>query len=301
MPQQSLTMRAPAKLNVGLHLLGKRSDGYHDIETIFLMTDCCDELEVRSTTSGLSLQCDHPAVPGDQSNLVLRAAQLLAAEARVRQGAQFTLRKCVPVAAGLGGGSSDAASTLLALNYVWDVRWPRSDLARLAATLGADVPFFLTAPCAIGTGTGATVQPLPLSRSWPVLLINPDFPVSTAWAYGQAKLPLTQAPSKIKIMSLYLQHGALDELRRIARNDLQALVVETFPEVGRIIDAARHCGAPWVFMSGSGPTVVAWFVTGEAARAAAEQLAERWSVRLQHTLVDLAEVYPEAALAAAPS
>ncbi|MBI3090918.1 MAG: 4-(cytidine 5'-diphospho)-2-C-methyl-D-erythritol kinase [Candidatus Tectomicrobia bacterium] len=299
MESDRLRLRAPAKINVSLRILGKRPDGYHEIETIFLMVDLCDELEMERTAGGLHLSCSDPLLPTDERNLVSRAARLLAAEAGVRGGARLTLRKQVPVAAGLGGGSSDAAATLLGLNYLWRLGWPRRRLLDLAARLGADVPFFLSAACAIGTGTGATLEPLRLARTWPLLLITPGFQVSTTWAYGQVKLPLTSRAAAVRLTASHLLGAAVEKLGATAGNDLQPIVAAAYPEIGRILEAAHQCGAPWAFMSGSGPTVVAWFATPQAAERAARRLAGSWPVHLQRSLVDLAEVYPEVVLNAA--
>ena len=189
MQPDRLVLRAPAKINLFLGITGRRPDGYHTLDTLMHKVDLQDEIVLDGQPEGLSLRCPDSDLPEDRGNLVLRAAELFLATfgGRCRQprpGVAITLRKNIPVAAGLGGGSSDAATTLLGLNEFLACGCPATELAELGLRLGADVPFFLdSAPAARAGGIGEVLQPVPPLRNCCVLLVNPGFPVSTQWAF----------------------------------------------------------------------------------------------------------------------
>ena len=177
-------LRTPAKVNLALEILGKREDGYHEISTVLQAIDLFDRLTVEDAAD-LSLATTDPALPVDDGNLVVRAARALGAAAGVRRGARIALDKRIPVAAGLGGGSSDAAATLVALNRLWGLRWSAGRLGELAVGLGMDVPFFLGRGRALATGRGERLEPLPGDGGYALVLTNPNFPLSTRESYGR--------------------------------------------------------------------------------------------------------------------
>jgi 4-diphosphocytidyl-2-C-methyl-D-erythritol kinase len=179
-----LTLRAPAKINWFLHVLGKREDGYHDIRSLMQRVTLSDTLSFEESGS-LEIITEAPISP--EENLVLKAARLLQEQTKTQGGARMTLRKEIPLGAGLGGGSSDAAATLKGLAELWDVSPSRQALRELAASLGSDVPFFLEGPAAMVEGRGEKVTPVALTRSWPLLLVKPPLPVSAGWAYGNLR------------------------------------------------------------------------------------------------------------------
>ena len=184
-----LILKTPAKINLGLHIHHKRRDGYHELETLLQMVSLYDELELESLASGIELECGTPGIPTDDTNLAYRAAHLLQKTCKAGgRGVRIRLKKKIPSGAGLGGGSGNAAGVLLGLNRLWDLKMSRSHLVSLAAELGSDVPFFLTAPCALGTGRGERLESLTPSPKFQVLLVFPGFPVSTSWVYQDLKL-----------------------------------------------------------------------------------------------------------------
>jgi 4-diphosphocytidyl-2-C-methyl-D-erythritol kinase len=251
------TRQAPAKVNLGLYVCGPRADGYHDIATIFLKISLVDTLHFTATSSDITLICEHPDVPNDTQNLICRAAALLQPLAPDR-GVQVQLQKRIPVAAGLGGGSSDAAATLLGLNTLWDLQLSLPQLANYAARLGADVPFFLLPDvAAIGRGRGDELESLTCAHDFFLVLVKPPIAISTAWVYGQLRFELTGGRKETTILSHYLESGDIVGLGEACKNDLESVVLPRFPVVQAVKQALQQPGTYGVSMSGSGPTVYA--------------------------------------------
>jgi 4-diphosphocytidyl-2-C-methyl-D-erythritol kinase len=176
---------APAKINLSLKILGRRSDGFHEIETVITPISLCDGIKVETHRgkTGIVFRCDVPSVPQGDDNLVVRAAKAFVAKAKIDAAISIELQKKIPHAAGLGGGSSDAASTLLALNQLFETNLPREALSKMAETIGSDIPFFIFQSAALCKGRGELVTPLKLRQSRSLLLLKPGFAVSTSWAY----------------------------------------------------------------------------------------------------------------------
>ena len=263
------TLRAPAKINLGLRVLARRPDGYHEIETLFVPIDLCDELELREgERPGIQLRVLGAELPGDGTNLVVRAADAACRAAGIAPRLELTLRKRIPIAAGLGGGSSDAAAALRAVQRLSGGALPHARLAELALGLGADVPFFLDPRPAIGRGLGERLEPLAdFPRLWCVLVVFP-FGVSTAEVYQGAsrELTLPQAPSSIPAL---MGPG----LAASPPNDLEAFTVRRHPEIELARAALRDRGASVTGMSGSGPTVYGCFASRAQAQRAARGAA----------------------------
>jgi 4-diphosphocytidyl-2-C-methyl-D-erythritol kinase len=270
---------APAKINFGLAVHGRRRDGYHDISTIFLKISLVDVLRFEEIPQQIVVECDHPDVPSDARNLVYRAAALLQPLATGR-GVRLHLQKAIPVAAGLGGGSSDAAATLLGLNRLWHLRLSRAELLRYAAQLGADVPFFvLPEVAALGRGRGDILEPLVAIPECILVVVNPRLAVSTAWAYGQLTFGLTAQMNNTNILRQHLESGDFASLGKAFFNDLEHAVLPQFPEVQEVKRALRHPGVHGVCMSGSGPTVYALCASSEVAQEVAAAVRQRaWDV-----------------------
>ena len=176
---------APAKINLSLRVLDRRSDGFHEIETFIAPISLCDEIKIeqRSGKQKITFRCDDPSVPKGNENIVVRAANVFFQETKITSGLSLELKKTIPHGAGLGGGSSDAASTLLALNELFDTNLPRETLAEMAATIGSDVPFFIFQSAAVCKGRGELVSPTRLRKQLSLLLLKPRFGVPTKWAY----------------------------------------------------------------------------------------------------------------------
>jgi 4-diphosphocytidyl-2-C-methyl-D-erythritol kinase len=265
-------IEAPAKLNLRLKISGRRKDGYHELSSIMVPISLFDLLELRVAPHGVALQCEGFTVPPDETNLVYRAAQTFLARAGVQKGVTAKLVKKIPVAAGLGGGSSDAAATLLALSRIWPRALPPGELQRIALDLGADVPFFLECKPALASGIGEILEPL---AEWPAywyVVVNPKLEVSTAWAYGQLKLALTRS-GREDIYAL-LKSRPLG-ISRVLENDLEAVTAERFPIIDRIKGHLMDAGAEGAMMTGSGPTVFGVFLSPEAAERATQYMISR--------------------------
>jgi 4-diphosphocytidyl-2-C-methyl-D-erythritol kinase len=182
-----MQVSAPAKINLSLRVLGRRSDGFHEIETLIAPISLCDEIKIEqlSGKQKIAFRCDDPSVPKGEDNTVVRAAKVFFKEAKISCGVSIELKKRTPHGAGLGGGSSDAASVLLALNELFETNLPREALAKMAETIGSDVPFFIFQSAAVCTGRGELVSPIKLSEQLSVLLLKPEFGVPTQWAYSR--------------------------------------------------------------------------------------------------------------------
>jgi 4-diphosphocytidyl-2-C-methyl-D-erythritol kinase len=253
----SSCIHASAKINLYLDVLGRRPDGYHDIATVFMpLTAPADVITLAfECEGGLHVTCDHPAVPQDEGNLCWQAASAFAHEARLEPAWRLAIEKHIPVAAGLGGGSADAAAVLLALNHRYPGRIDAARLAELAAGLGADVPFFLRPEPALGQGTGGQLSPVPCRRPLEVVLANPGFPVSAAWAYAhRARVPVATAPSLEDLLAA-LADGRLAAVAALTYNALEYAVLDKFPLVRLLRDGLLEYGCLCAHVSGSGPTV----------------------------------------------
>ncbi|OZC03086.1 4-(cytidine 5'-diphospho)-2-C-methyl-D-erythritol kinase [Rubricoccus marinus] len=264
---------APAKVNVGLRVLRKRPDGYHELESVFLPLEWADRVTARAS-EGLSLTCSDPALPTDRGNLVWRAAEALADWAGIPPLAALHLDKHVPYGAGLGSGSSDAAAALRLLADLWRLDVPPEAMHRLAAGLGADVPFFLLDGPAIATGTGTDLRLLageqgrPYRCPFTLVVAVPDVHVPTAEAYGW----ITPEASPHPPLADAVRSNDLERWRREVTNSFEAPVVQRFPAVGEVRDALLNAGAGWAALSGSGSSVVAAFESLEAAQSGAERV-----------------------------
>ena len=251
-----LSLRAPAKLNLGLRILARRADGYHEIETVFLPLRLFDQIGVeRSETPGIHLDVGTAELPSDRRNLAALAAELACRATGVEPALRIRLEKRIPIAAGLGGGSSDAAALILALEELAGKRLEASTRHSLALELGADVAFFLDPRPAVGRGVGARLTPVPgVPELWWLLVVLP-FPVSTAEAYGAASAELTLPREGSSIASLLGPSGVISS----PLNDLETAVARRHPEIGAARRALERAGATVTGMSGSGPTVYGWF------------------------------------------
>ncbi|HYN86473.1 MAG TPA: 4-(cytidine 5'-diphospho)-2-C-methyl-D-erythritol kinase [Pyrinomonadaceae bacterium] len=282
MSDAKLQLPAYAKINLLLRVLGRRDDGYHEIETVFQTVSLHDTLAYEPLEDRrIELTCSDPDIPADETNLVHRAAVALRDSCGVEAGARVTLEKRIPSQAGLGGGSSDAAATLCGLASLWNLSVGKAELVRLAARLGADVPFFLTGGTALGTGLGTDVRPLVDAPARALVVVTPGVKVSTAEAYKLLNAPaLTKEGADV---NLPISRAGLDfsgSLRAVMRNDFEASVFGLEPEIERARDALRSSGAEAAMLSGSGSSVFGVFENPGAAHAAARALAaERgWQV-----------------------
>lgn len=250
-----LILRASAKVNLALEVLGKRPDGYHELVTLLQAVDLSDRLTLEEH-DGVTLQTTDPGLPKDDTNLVVRTVRLLQAATGDSHGVRITLAKRIPVAAGLGGGSSDAAATLWGLNRLWKLRWPAARLAELATELGMDVPFFLRGGRALATGRGEILTPLPAAPRLALVLVNPNFPLSTREVYGRVPPDLRGDGSRARAVVDALATRSATRVAVSLYNSLEMVVEPAHPVITRIKAALQGAGALGAVMSGSGPTVV---------------------------------------------
>lgn len=252
-------METPAKINLFLEILGKRADGYHDIRTVFLpLSGLSDTVTVqRKVEPGIELHCSGLPLTAGEDNLCWRAAMSFCQHFNILPQHCIFLQKRIPIAAGLGGGSSDAAAVLLELLKLEKMQERKSELFTLAAALGADVPFFLDPRPALGEGKGERLSTLAIQEPLELLLINPGFPVPVHWSYQHAERPQGMQPPEFSRLIDTLQKGSCKEIAEIAWNDLEFAVFRKFPILQLIRTSLFENGAFCVHVSGSGPTLYA--------------------------------------------
>jgi 4-diphosphocytidyl-2-C-methyl-D-erythritol kinase len=272
-----LHLPAPAKLNLFLHVTGRRDDGYHTLETLFTFIDLRDQISLACRQDGQLLRSEGPAEVPPQEDLCLRAAALLRAETGVAAGAEIGLRKRIPLGGGVGGGSSDAATVLVGLNRLWGCGLDEDALAGLGLLLGADVPVFVRGRAAFAGGVGERLQPLPLPPQWFVLAC-PPVQVSTAGVFSDPSLTRDTKPLKIGGFPWDTDgQAALDALWRASRNDCEPVVRAAQPAVAAVLDWLGE-RAP-TRMSGSGACVFARVGDGNLARALARECRQAMNDR----------------------
>lgn len=267
-----LEVRARAKINLTLDVLGLLPDGYHRIASVMQSVDLCDQLLFEPSPEGIELVCDHPFLPCGPENLVYRAAELLQQFTGCTTGVRVYLFKSIPSAAGLGGGSSDAAATLVALNRLWRLGLSRRKLEELAGELGADVPFFLKGGTVLAEGKGEVLTPLPPLPPLGVVLVTPLVAVSTASVYREFDRLQPEAPPFTPALVEAVRRREVERLPALLGNALEAVTASFCREIPLIKELLREAGALGVAMSGSGPTVFGLFSSLKEARRAARKL-----------------------------
>jgi 4-diphosphocytidyl-2-C-methyl-D-erythritol kinase len=287
----SLTLSAPAKINLGLHVLRKRADGYHDIETVFHRIGWADTVTLEPADR-LAMTCSDPNLPTDTDNLCLQAAHRLAERVGTSHGATLHLEKRVPYGAGLGGGSSDAAATLKGLVRLWDLDVAPATLRKIGASIGSDVPFFLMdeeTPCAYATGRGDQLSPLRIGERavqvpHTIVVVAPPVEVPTPEAYRRVTPDATDRPDLRGLVAAM----DLGRWRAELANDFAAPIAEAYPQVTAAHDLLLTHGADYVSLSGSGAAVYGIFTAPMQAESACE-VAAREGYRTHRTLPHAAE------------
>ena len=261
---------SPAKINLFLHIRGKRPDGYHELFSLMCCVTLFDEILLQiGRGDTIELQCSHPGVPADATNLAHRAACLFRQQLGSSQGIDIRLTKNIPIAAGLGGGSGNAASVLLALNKVYDRPFSPAQLMEMGLKLGADVPFFIFQKPAIATGIGEKLDAFKGALPYHVLLLYPGFNVSTAEIYQNLNLALTK--DEKKPTSTHLKLSRFEPARHLT-NDLEMITAQKYPEIRLLKEKLLNFGAIGALMSGSGPTVFGLFDNADTAKLAKQRL-----------------------------
>lgn len=279
-----LVVRAPAKINLIIRVLDRLANGYHRLWSIMHTVDLFDVLRIRVNPDHhkIVLQCGNSDLPVDRRNLVYRAAEAVLEQAGIEVGVELELTKSIPMAAGLGGGSSDAAGTIWGISQLLKLGWGVEELKKCGAALGSDISFFFNAPCALVGGWGQEVSPFLVEGERWVVLVNPGFPIQTKWAYDQlskhreASAPLPEfacsAEEKGKV--------SWDDLLAVMENDFEEALFPQYPILGFIKEKLRSFGAQAALLSGSGATVFGIFANKEEARDASARLQQdtQWLV-----------------------
>jgi 4-diphosphocytidyl-2-C-methyl-D-erythritol kinase len=270
-----------AKINWRLQVFGKRADGYHEIRSILQTISLHDELHFESLEEDhVAVVCDDPEVPTDEQNLVFRAAAALKDAFALRAGARVRIAKAIPTKAGLGGASSNAATTLLALTRLWKIKTSLDQLKEIAGSLGADVPFFLVGGSALATGTGTTVSPLPDDQNSPpiyLIVITPGVGVATSAAYAAlGRVALTTKSMDSILSSSHNEAGIRDShpwlVRDSLQNDFESVIFDIEPEIGRAKEALVQAGATGALLAGSGSSVFGIFAGQDGQQRALSKL-----------------------------
>jgi 4-diphosphocytidyl-2-C-methyl-D-erythritol kinase len=274
-----LIVTAPAKINLLFDILGLRPDGYHEVKTVMHTLELADTLIISERTRGLQVTCDHPEVPVDEDNLVYSAVQALADCIGKRPAIRVHIRKRIPLAAGMGGGSSDAAAVLLGLATLWKIK-DRRKLLTIAARLGSDIPFFLTRGCALGTGRGEKIRTWPAVSGIRIGIVNPGFGVSTTMIYKKFRLGLTRKRACINMMRRAIQQKNIEKIGENLFNALESVTERLFPQVHAMKADLLKCGAGAVLMTGSGPTVYGLLPTPSVAQRVRQKLGNKYPLVL---------------------
>lgn len=281
-----IVLKTPAKINLSLRVLGRRPDGYHELDSIMQMVGLYDEISIEDHPDTIAVHTSGATLPDGPGNLAYDAAAALAKAAGSARGASIRLVKRIPLGAGLGGGSSDAAAVLDGLNRLWGLGWPRARLAELGATLGSDVPFFFAGPTAHVSGRGECVRRMARPRmvgegarcDW-VVLVNPGFAVSTRWAFDALRAPPFDATFGLT------KANSADTIPRSpeapappypAENSLESVTATPYPVILEMKRMLKEAGASVVLMSGSGPTVFGLFSDRRQAKAGLTTRPETW-------------------------
>jgi 4-diphosphocytidyl-2-C-methyl-D-erythritol kinase len=260
---KALRLKSPAKVNLRLEILKRREDGYHELRTVLQKINLCDTLSVSLEKGrGISITTDHPGLPSGKKNLVYQAVQMILNKSGYKGGVHIDIRKEIPLGAGLGGGSSNAAATLKALNQLLEIGLPLKECMKMGVDIGADVPFFLSEGAAVATGIGERLKKIELPDLWYVL-VNPNFEVSTRWAYQN--FVLTKRHFHFNLQGFV---KTPEEISRLLWNDLERVVSHKYPQIEAMKKMLVSAGALGALMTGSGPTVFGFFsVRREAEKA----------------------------------
>ncbi len=289
MTSNSLTLRSPAKLNLYLKVNHKRRDGFHNITTVFERIDLCDEIRLKiNSHGGIRIYCTHPQVPKGPKNLCFKVSQRLIADFGIKKGVDIWIKKNIPVAAGLGGGSSNAATVLIGLNRLFNLKLSRKKLVKYAAEVGSDVAFFLyNCPWALGTGRGEVIRKLSIPRRFWHVLVVPKIKVYTKEIYGglhgysvlqstPTKM-LTKNSNDVNILISYLSKSNIFGISKCLFNDLEEVVFQLYPALKKLKQRLKLLSDKGVMVSGSGPSIFCLMGNEVEAQAFKNILQGRYS------------------------
>jgi 4-diphosphocytidyl-2-C-methyl-D-erythritol kinase len=280
MTSGAVEIDAPGKVNLILRVLDRRGDGYHNLWSVMQTVELADTVTVEEVpASGVTLTCEGADLPSGAGNLAYRAAECVLQRVGHAKGVRIQIRKRLPVAAGMGGGSSDAAATIRALAFLFHTRWSPKEMAELGQEIGSDVPFFFYGPTALVQGRGEQVAPLPLEGEGWLVLVNPGIAISTAWAYGQLADARARAGQAIRTPPVFSDapDSSVKWAKMVAlmENDFGPVMEAAHPDLRDLRMRLLKLGAQAALLSGSGSTVFGVFPSEEAAKQAAHPLEEQ--------------------------
>lgn len=269
-------IKCPAKINLSLDVTSRRSDGYHNLEMIMQEIKLFDiitfAITENSKTTEITLSSENKALPDDSTNLITKAAKLFSQETGKTFYAKISVEKNIPMGAGLGGGSSDAAGTLLALNKIFGTNLPKEKLAKMGKELGADVPFFIYGGCMLAEGIGEKLTPMPALKNIFILVATPPIHISTAYVYKELVLDHTTPHPDTKNVIKALQTQDIELLSKAAGNVLETVTTKDYPQINEYKQVMKNHNCVYSLMSGSGSSVFGIFTDKEAAQSASESL-----------------------------
>lgn len=271
-----ITVTAPAKINLTLDVLGIRPDGYHEITSVMTQIDLCDTVALSRTEAGISGSTDLAGLPMDESNLAYRAARCVIERFSIPAGVDISIRKRIPMGAGLAGGSTDAAAVIKGMNRLFQLEMNDAIMDEIGASIGSDVPFCLHGPAALATGRGEQLRPIQVKKSFDLVLINPGYAVSTRQVYEAVDRQCIVAHPDNRVMTEALAAGDIEGMAASLGNVLELATLAMHPDIVKIKEALIAWGALGALMSGSGPTVFGIFADAARARAAADRAAAQY-------------------------
>ncbi len=248
-----------AKINIGLRVVNRREDGFHNLESIFQEVSLADEIRIRKQNKGVTIHCNDSTIPTNDKNLCYRAYQILLENNYLDSGVEIQINKRIPAGSGLGGGSSNAATCLKALNSLFELKLSISQLLRLSAQIGSDVPFFIVGGTAMVKGRGEVVIPISFLTNYQILIVFPHIHISTGYIYKNFEMGLTAYQQNLKFDAVIKEVNTLADLNHLFFNDLENVVLRFFPELVEIKNKLKESGAEFISLSGSGSAVFGIF------------------------------------------
>lgn len=279
-------VKARAKINLSLDVTGKRPDGYHDVCMIMQTIDLHDTIEIAKEESGIALSTDNSGLTNGEGNIAFRAAALFIRNTGIRGGVSIAIKKRIPIAAGLAGGSTDAASVLRGMNMLFETGLSDEELRKIGLQLGADVPFCISGGTALAEGLGEILTPLGSLAGIDIVLVSPRVAVSTAWVYSRLDMVNIMDKPDMEVLAMAAKNKDILLLARNMKNVLEQVTIPSFPIVAEVKKLLVRAGATGSMMSGSGPSVFGIFASRKSAEAAYEMLSkdERWDCFITQTI-----------------
>lgn len=282
---QSISLLSPGKVNLRLDIVGKRSDGYHELRSLMERVSLADEIDMKIVEKGITVTCDHEGVPNDESNVAFKAVKEILAYSSRNVGVEVHIKKRIPVAAGMGGGSSNAATVIKGINHLLKLKLAKEKLMKIGLKVGADVPFFLFEGPALAEGIGEQLKKIKAMPKLLFLIVNPSIAVRTDWVYSRYQLEGIKFAGNTEVPNIY---RTKKDVAKILHNDLEKVTIKEFPIVGEIKDEMLKLGALASMMTGSGPTVFGIFADKVKLAKAYERMEKKagreWKIFMAENL-----------------